>query len=101
MKQAALVSHRAFDVRSTIDSHRRALAASAVKTMLRAARVEFPEMLDDAWIVYRLADGRIVSYCPGPQSYMLRDGESVRHFSTVTQLVAHLVANSVDASKAH
>lgn len=59
--------------------------------MLEDARLDMPEMLnEDAWIVYRFGDGKVVSYSPDVDVYALRDGDTSRQFTTVADLAAFL-----------
>ena len=91
MKLAAAHRRRADNVLQAIDFQRRELKASAVKTTLRAARVDPPELLDDGtWLVYRLANGQSVAYVPDHECYVLRDAATLFSLSSVADLAARL-----------
>ena len=91
MKRTAAHNHRAAIITKAIDLQRRDLPVSTAKNMLRAARLDVPELLDDeTWLVYRFADGKTVSYSPVTGNYVLRSAAMIFSFSAVADLAAHL-----------
>jgi hypothetical protein len=91
MKRRAAEQGHGPTILRAIDAHRRSLAPSATKSMLSESRVPSPRLIDDnSWIVYRLPDGRSITYTRESKAYGLIDFDPVQRFSDINALADHL-----------
>lgn len=93
LKRAAEFRNRGHKVLKIIEFQRRELPHSAAKTMLRAARLETPELIEGSiWTVYRFEGGRSITYSTVSETYTLVDTDHARSFAEMNELVAQLAS---------